>query len=288
MRIAVLGSRGQLGAAFVHACTGRYDVLAFDRAALDVTDHAAVIAAMHRARPDAIVNCSGYNAVDAAESHPVDAMLVNSCAVRSLAHAARELEAVFVQFSSDFVFDGSASAPMTEDEPPNPRCVYATSKLLGEWFAADAPMSYVLRVESLFGSAPGSRAKGSVESILDGLRAGRVVRVFGDRTVSPTHVGDASRATLELLERRPSPGVYHCVNSGSGTWLDVATESARLLGVVPQFDVVSLADVVLPVVRPQYCALSNAKLASVGIHMPSWQDGLARHIAPVDAAIRVE
>ena len=97
MRIAVLGARGQLGAAFVHACTGRYDVLAFDRAALDLTDSDAVIAAMHRARPDAIVNCSGYNAVDAAESHPVDAMLVNAFAVRSLARAASDLDAVFVQ-----------------------------------------------------------------------------------------------------------------------------------------------------------------------------------------------
>lgn len=279
MRMAVIGSRGQLGAAVVSACEARHEVVSFDRAALDVTDAAAVQAAMARVRPEVIINCSGYNAVDAAETNPVDALSANAFAVRSLARAAREQQAVLVQYSSDFVFDGTASAPMTEEHPPNPRCAYATSKLLGEWFAADAPGSFVLRVESLFGAAPGHRPKGSLESILDGLRAGRAVRVFGDRTVTPTAVADAAQATLGLLEQQAPPGLYHCVNSGVGTWLDIAQEAARQLGVTPEFDVVSLADVVLPAARPQYCALSNAKLASVGIVMPTWQDALARHLA---------
>ena len=278
MRIAVLGARGQLGAAVVEMCAARHDVIAFDRTALDLTDDAAVATTINRARPEVIINCSGYNAVDAAEDHPVDALQVNAFAVRSLARAARDVNATLVHYSSDFVFDGSASTPMTEDHAPNPRGVYATSKLLGEWLAADAPVSYVLRVESLFGAARGSRAKGSVESILEGLQAGRVVRVFGDRTVSPTYVVDAARATLALLERQAAPGLYHCVNSGAGTWLDVASEAACVLGVQPRFDVVSLADVVLPAVRPQYCAMSNAKLAAIGIGMPSWQDALARHV----------
>ncbi len=279
MRIAVIGARGQLGGAVVDACAGRHQVVPFDRASLDVTRADDVAAAMERVRPDAIINCSGYNAVDAAESRPVEALLVNAFAVRLLARAARALGAVLVQYSSDFVFDGTATAPMREEEPPNPRSAYATSKLLGEWFAADAPTSYVLRVESLFGAAPGHRAKGSLESILDGLKAGRPVRVFGDRTVSPTFVVDAARATLELLERRAPAGIYHCVNSGNGTWLEVAQEAARQLGVTPHFDVVATADVVLPALRPQYCAMANTKLASVGVAMPTWQDGLARHLA---------
>jgi len=279
MRVVVIGSRGQLGGAVVEACAGRHEVLPFDRASLDVTHAEQVAAAMERARPDAIINCSGYNAVDAAESRPVDALLVNAFAVRLLARAARTLGAVLVQYSSDFVFDGTATAPMREEEPPNPRSAYATSKLLGEWFAADAPTAYVLRVESLFGAAAGHRAKGSLESILDGLRAGRPVRVFGDRTVSPTFVVDAAHATLDLLERKAAPGLYHCVNSGSGTWLEVAQEAARQLGVTPHFDVVATADVVLPALRPQYCAMANARLASAGIVMPSWQDALARHLA---------
>ena len=158
------------------------------RARTEFMRDAAVRAAIERAKPDAIVNCAGFNAVDAAETQAVAALQANAFAVRSLARAARDTGAILVQFSSDFVFDGLATAPMTEMHPPNPRSAYAASKLLGEWFAADAPVSYVLRVESLFGVGPGGPDKGSLTSIVNGLRAGRVVKVFGDRTVSPTRM----------------------------------------------------------------------------------------------------
>jgi dTDP-4-dehydrorhamnose reductase len=283
MRIVVVGARGQLGASMVHACAGRHEVVAFDRASFDITDGMAVGDAMRRTRPDAIINCAGYNAVDRAESEPVEALRANAFAVRTLARAATEIGAVLVQFSTDFVFDGTATTPMREDLPPNPRSVYSASKLLGEWFAADAPVAYVLRVESLFGAAPGAVPKGSVQAIVDGLRAGRTVRVFGDRTVSPTFVTDASHATLSLLEQRSEPGLYHCVNSGSGTWLDVGVEAARLLGVTPSFEVVSVADVKLPAARPAYCALSNAKLAAAAVVMPTWQDALREYLVDHDA-----
>ena len=279
MRIAVVGAGGQLGSAMAQACGAAHQVTRFDRALLDITDPDAVAQALGRAEPDAIVNCAGYNAVDAAETHPVDAMQANAFAVRSLARAAHELGAALVQFSSDFVFDGTASAPMTEDVAPNPRSAYAMSKLVGEWFAADAPVAYVLRVESLFGAGPGGADKGSLASIVNGLRAGRAVRVFRDRVVSPTFVHDASKATVALLERRSEPGLYHCVNSGAATWLEVAREAARVLGVEPALEVVSVADVTLPAARPRYCAMSNGKLAAAtGFLMPTWQDALGRYI----------
>jgi dTDP-4-dehydrorhamnose reductase len=279
MRIAVVGARGQLGGAMVHEARNGHDVVPFDRSMLDIEDDDAVRESMRRIRPDAIINCAGYNAVDAAEMHPVDALRANAFAVRSLARAAREIGATLVQYSSDFVFDGTASAPMTEDEPPNPRSAYAASKLLGEWFAADAPVAYVLRVESLFGVGPGGTRKGSVEAIVRGLRAGDVVRVFGDRTVSPTYIEDAAKATRALIERRAAPGVYHCVNAGAATWHEVAVEAARLLKVTPRFEVVSVADVKLPAARPQYCALSNKKLeAAIGYELPTWQHALKRYL----------
>jgi dTDP-4-dehydrorhamnose reductase len=279
MRIAVVGARGQLGRAMVHECSTDHDVVALDRAALDITDHEAVMRRIGELRPAAIVNCTGYNFVDDAETHAVEALRVNAFGVCSLARAAQESGAALVHFSTDFVFDGTASAPMTEAHPPNPRSAYAASKLLGEWFAADAPAWYVLRVESLFGAAPGAAGKGSVEAILDGLRAGRVVRLFRDRTVSPTCVADAATATRTLLERRAEPGLYHCVNSGFATWLEVGLEAARLLGVTPQLDAVTLADVKLKAERPRYCALSNEKLqAALGYALPPWQDALARYV----------
>lgn len=278
MRVAVIGARGQLGAAMAREFRDGHSVDAFDRAALELTDGERVLETLTRLQPDAIVNCAAYNAVDAAEDHPVEALAVNAVAVRTLARAAAAVDAALVHYSTDFVFDGTASEPYSEDAPPNPKSVYATSKLLGEWLAADAPRAYVLRVESLFGAVPGMHGKGSVAAIVSALERGDVPKVFEDRTVSPTSIFDAARATRVLLERRAEPGTYHCVNTGHCTWLELATEVARLLGVPPRFEAVTLAALSLRAERPRYCALSNRKLTSLGISMPTWQDALGRYV----------
>lgn len=280
MRIAVTGARGQLGAAIVHEFAAGHDVLPLGSNDLDISDDDAVKATMERLRPDVIINCAAYNDVDGAEDHPIDALNVNAFGVRALAASAAAIDAVLVHYSTDFVFDGTATAPYTEGDRPDPRSVYAASKLLGEWFAADARRWYVLRVESLFGHATGARPpKGSVAGIMKKLMAGEEARVFEDRTVSPTHVLDAAHATRQLLETDAPTGLYHCVNSGYCTWLEFARELARQLRVEPKLAPVSVAHVPLRAQRPQYCALSNQKLLSVGVAMPSWQDGLRRCLA---------
>jgi dTDP-4-dehydrorhamnose reductase len=279
MRIAVVGARGQLGAALVGEFLPSHEVTALSRADLDITDDAAVDAAMTRLRPGVIVNCAYNGDVDGAEDHPVEALQANAFGVRALARAASASGAVLVHYSSDFVFDGTADRPYTEDDRPNPRSVYAVSKMLGEWFAGDAPRAYVLRVESLFGRAPnGPPPKGSVAGILKTMLEGGEPAVFEDRTVSPTYVLDAAMATRRLVEAGAAPGVYHCVNSGHCTWLGFARELARQLGIEPRLKPVRMADVQLRAPRPQYCALSNEKLASIGIVMPSWQDALQRYL----------
>jgi dTDP-4-dehydrorhamnose reductase len=281
MRVAVVGARGQLGAVVVHEfASAHHDVTGFAHADLELNDAAAVASAMTRVRPDVIINCAGYNAVDAAEDHPIEALRVNALAVRTLARAAASDGAALIHCSTDFVFDGTIERPLAEEDQPNPRSVYATSKLLGEWFAADAPRAYVLRVESLFGRAPGGPpAKGSAETILTALRCGDAARVFEDRTVSPTYVLDAARAMRYLLEHGSPGGLYHCVGSGHCTWLEFALEAARIMGREPRLQRVRVADVALRAERPKFCALSNAKLAAAGFEMPSWQDALSRYLA---------
>jgi dTDP-4-dehydrorhamnose reductase len=281
VRIAVVGAGGQLGAAVVHDCrSSGHDVRAFTRADFDITDDRSVVAALGAARPDAIVNCAAYNMVDAAEDHPVDALSINAFAVRTIAGAAERAGAAFVHYGSDFVFDGTAETPYTEDVRPSPRSAYGASKMLGEWFALDVPRSYVLRVESLFGRAPGGGPpKGSVAGILNGLRAGKTPPVFEDRIVSPTYIIDAATATRLLLERQAAPGLYHCVNSGHCSWLDFARELARVAGLEPRFTVVRMEDVKLRAERPRFCALSNEKLRQAGVEMPTWQNALARYAA---------
>jgi dTDP-4-dehydrorhamnose reductase len=282
MRIVVVGARGQLGAAVAHECGGVHETVALSRQDLDASDDRAVDAAMARLQPDVIVNGAAYTDVDGSEDHPVDALNGNAFAVRALARAAGAHGATLIHYSTDFVFDGAATRPYTEEDRPNPRSVYAVSKLIGEWFAMDAPRAYVLRVESLFGRAPGAGpAKGSVAGILNTLLAGGSPKVFEDRTVSPTYVMDAARATRHLIESSAPPGLYHCVNSGFVTWLGFAQELARQLGrpeLIARLLPVRMADVTLRAARPQYCALSNEKLRSAGFDMPAWQDSLRRHL----------
>jgi dTDP-4-dehydrorhamnose reductase len=249
---------------------------------LDITNDEQVRTVMGRAKPDAIVNCAAYNDVDGAEDHPVDALNLNTFAVRALARAANACDASLVHYSTDFVFDGKASQPYTENDAPNPRGTYAASKLLGEWFAEDAPRAYVLRVESLFGSVRGARpAKGSVASILKAIQSGAEARVFEDRTISPTYIFDGAAATRKLLETSAPAGLYHCVNSGSCTWLELAQELARLLSVEAKITPVRMTDMKLRAERPLYCVLSNAKLASAGVAMPDWRDALARYVSSI-------
>jgi dTDP-4-dehydrorhamnose reductase len=280
MRVVVVGARGQLGAAIVQTFSSEHEVTPLGHEDLDATDDLAVATTIERLRPDVIVNCAAYNDVDGAEDHPIEALQLNAFAVRALASAAAVRGALLVHYSTDFVFDGLASMPYTEDDHPNPRSVYAVSKRLGEWFAVDAGRSYVLRVESLFGTADQGRPpKGTVAAIWKKLIAGDDVRVFFDRTVSPTFVPDAARATLDLVARQAPPGLYHCVNSGYCTWLEFTVELARQLGVDPRIVSVRTADVALRASRPQYCALSNQKLLAAGIAMPTWQDAVGRLVA---------
>jgi dTDP-4-dehydrorhamnose reductase len=274
MKILVTGAAGQLAGAIIERFSGHAELLACSRRELDVTNTRAVLECVATFLPDVIINCSAYNNVDRAEDDPVAALDVNALALRTLGRATRSRDAVLVHYSTDFVFDGRSTRPYTEEDEPRPESVYAASKLLGEWFAREAPRAFVLRVESLFG---GRSAKSSIDRIVDALVEGRQARVFVDRTVSPSYVVDVAAATASLIERC-EPGLYHCVNNGYATWYELAQEIARQLGhdggIVP----ISVKDLQLPASRPQFAALSNAKLERAGITMPSWKDALTRYL----------
>ena len=281
MRVLVAGAGGQLGRVVARALAVEHDVVPLTRADLDITDEVRVRAAVADARPGIIVNCAAYNAVDAAEDDAVAALAVNAFGVRALARAAAAADATLVHYGTDFVFDGTASEPYREDDPPNPQSVYAASKLLGDWFAQGA-RAYVLRVESLFGGvdrpgAGGRRTGGSLDRMADALLAGREVRAFVDRVVSPSHVDDVAAATAALLRAAPAHGLYHCVASGHATWFEVATALAGELGVEPAIRGITLDELELRAPRPCFCALSNRKLAAAGIEMPHWRDAVARY-----------
>jgi dTDP-4-dehydrorhamnose reductase len=278
MRLLVTGAGGLLGSAVAREFSRSATVVPFDRTRLDVTNAAAVRAAIERERPDVVINCAAYNQVDAAEDHPRLALEVNAFATLALTQACAHVGATFVHYSSDFVFDGETDRPYREIDRPNPGSVYGASKLLGDLFALEQERTYVLRVESLFGvGAPGGR-RGSLGMIVDGIREGREVPVFTDRVVSPSYTPHIAAATRHVLETAAPQGLYHCVNSGSARWSEIAAYAAESLGLPLRARPVTLQTVTLRARRPRYCAMDNSKLGAVGYPMPAWQDALREYL----------
>jgi dTDP-4-dehydrorhamnose reductase len=279
MKVVVVGAAGQLGRATADYWAAGHDMTPFTRREVDLTDAAAVERAIEAVAPDLIVNCAAHNDVDGAEEAPAIAFAVNALAVRSLAAVATRTGATLVHYSTDFVFDGvDRSTPYTEADAARPQSVYGTSKLVGEWQAAIAPRAYVLRVESLFG---GVYVRSSVDKLIAGLARGEPLRVFADRSLTPSYVADVVQATRHLVETDAPAGLYHCVNSGVTNWLELTEELARLTGRsdTARLEPVAFASVPLKAKRPQYCALSNAKLRAAGFEMPEWRDALRRYLA---------
>ena len=275
-KVLVTGARGQLAGAILSAYRDAAEVRAYSREELDISDFDAVMARVDADRPNLIVNCASYNNVDQAEDEPERALAVNAFGVRVLARAAEASGATLVHYGTDFVFDGCSTRPYGEEDAPNPQGVYALTKLLGEWFALEAPRAFVLRVESLFG---GVAAKSSVDRIAQAIAEGREAKVFVDRTVSPSYVVDVAAATRAVVERG-EPGLYHCVGTGFATWHVLAQEVARIMRrerearIVP----ISVADLTLRAPRPQFAALANDKMLKI-TEMPTWQDALRRYLA---------
>ena len=276
MKVLVVGAGGQLGHAMATHLAGEHEVVAATRADVDLTVHAAVLEFVRRVAPNAIVNCASYNNVDGAEDNQRLTFAVNAFVPRTLARAAEALDAVFIHYSTDFVFAGTALQPYLETDLPEPLSVYAQSKLVGEWMAADWRRHFVVRVESLFG---GRQARSSVDRIVDAVRRGVEAPVFFDRVASPSYIDDVAGAAAHLLGGSASFGLYHCVNSGHATWLELGQEIARVLDrPTSTLKPVSVDSVRLRAPRPRFAALSNQKLAAAGFTMPTWQDAIHRHL----------
>jgi dTDP-4-dehydrorhamnose reductase len=280
MRVIVLGAAGQLGSAVARAfAADDAEVIPLGRSELDIADERQV-AALPGKQSDAIVNCAAFNAVDAAEDRIDEAMRANAEAVARLAQAAEASGAVFVHYSSDFVFDGESDRPYTEDDQPAPISAYGRSKLAGEHRAALASRAYVLRLSSVFGGLRGEGAGGSttIDRMVATTLAGGEVVAFSDRTVTPSYTIDVAEATRQLLRRQAAPGIYHCAGGPPATWTGLAAEIARQLGRPSHVRPVLTSAVTMRARRPRCCAMSNTKLTALGIAVPDWRDALARHL----------
>ncbi|MFZ5788485.1 MAG: dTDP-4-dehydrorhamnose reductase [Acidobacteriota bacterium] len=276
MKLLVTGSRGQLGRAMGRAAAARGLVfVGVDLPEFDVTDAAAVAETVALARPDVIVNCAAYTAVDAAEDDEARATEVNGTAVGHLARSADQVGALLVQVSTDYVFDGTARRRYREDDPPRPTSAYGRSKLVGEAAAAAARRHLIVRTAWLFGAG-----HNFVESIVGQVAAGAAsLRVVADQVGCPTYTEDLAATILALVDRG-SEGVFHAVNRGEVSWHGFAEEIVMRLGAEVPVTPISTAEAARRAPRPAYGVLDTAKLESLlGAPLPPWQDALGRYLS---------
>ncbi len=276
MRLLLTGSQGQLGRALAVASQRRcLDVAGIDLPEHDISDGPRVTALVRQWRPAVIVNCAAFTAVDLAEEHEEEARRVNAEAVGHLAAAANTVDALLVQISTDYVFDGTASRPYREDDPCRPLSAYGRSKLAGELAARQARRHLIVRTAWLYGEG-----QNFVGAIRRQLEAGaRTLRVVNDQFGSPTWAVDLAEALLALV-RLEVEGVVHAVNDGVTSWHGFACEIVRLLGADAEVVPVSTAQMPRPARRPPWSVLDTTLLCSIlGKPMPPWQDALARYLA---------
>ncbi len=282
MRITIFGIDGQLGGALRRALAD-HEVCPAPHARADVTDARAVARAVHDDAPHWVINAAAMTHVDRCETEPEAALRVNALGALHVARAAREAGARSLTVSTDYVFDGSATRPIPESDPPRPLNVYGASRLAGEHLAALAdPAAVIVRTSGLFGHDP-CRGKGGanfVETMLRLAAERDALEVVDDEVLSPTYAEDLAAQIRVLLEADPPPGVYHAVSHGACSWNAFARQIVLRAGLRTPVHAVSSAHWGAPARRPAYSALRNAALESLGIdRMPSWEDALARYLA---------
>jgi len=261
-------------------------VTAMDRAGLDVTDAAAVTDAITRGRPDVVVNCAAWTAVDDAEASEEQALAVNGGGAANLAAACARFGARLVQVSTDYVFAGDASRPYAEDDVPAPRTAYGRTKLAGERAVLGGlPGSgYVVRTAWLYGVHGPSFARTMIK--LEDQRP--TVDVVDDQYGQPTWTIDVARQIIALVHSPAAPGIYHATSSGQTTWFGLAREIFALLGADPA-RVRPIPSSALPRTarRPAYSVLGHGAWAGPGLPpIGEWRTALYRAFPGLLAAQR--
>jgi dTDP-4-dehydrorhamnose reductase len=257
------------------------DIVATDRTALDLRSADAIVATVRDVRPTVIVNAAAYTAVDRAEAERDAAFAINATAPAVLAAEAKRLRALLVHYSTDYVFDGTATSPYAEDAPTAPLSVYGASKLEGERaIAASGAAALVFRTSWVYGLTGANFLK-----TIRRLAAERdELRIVDDQAGVPNWSGALARATARVLALgagtlRERAGLYHLSSTGATTWYGFA---CAIVGDAPKPRVVAIAtrDYPTPARRPAYGVLSTAKFErTFGFALPPWRDALAACLA---------
>ena len=272
----VTGAGGMVARAVREFCEASGDsVFAYDRSQLDISNSTDVFQAVQHVKPDALVNCAAWTDVDGCESDAARAYAVNARGPENLAIACRDVNAVFVTISTDYVFDGTKEGFYTQQDEPNPLSVYGRAKLEGEQRSQEAnKASIVVRSGFIFGRG----GKNFLSTIVDRARRNEQLKAITDSYGTPTYGRDLAQRLRELAELK-HPGIFHVVNSGHGaSYAEFAREAIKCANLgEPPIEEVLTGSLNRPAPRPRNSRMRCLISPALGLTpLPDWRDALAR------------
>lgn len=276
-KVALIGGRGLLGQDIAKECKHRgWQISAPSSEGVNVTSANSVEAFLVAEKPDWVINCAAFVAVDAAEEKRHEADALNVQGAENVAKASVNAGAGLVQISTDYVFGGDKNEPYDENDATSPLGVYAESKLQGEVRVLDvAPEAIVARTAWLYGAGRDNFPL----KILRAAISGKSLRLVSDRVGSPTYTRDLAVALADMIEKPVPGGIYHVVNEGIASWYDLCREMIEYAGLEVDIQLAKNDEYLTPAARPMYSVLSTTKLQKAGIApLPHWKDAVHRFV----------
>lgn len=274
MKVLVTGGKGQLARAIAQDWPDA-DLSLVDVDDFDLGEPGAAASAIRALRPQVVVNAGAWTAVDACESDPERAMLINGTAVGWIAEACAEQNALLVQVSTDYVFAGTGTRPYREDDPTGPATAYGESKLLGEQEARKAPEHLILRTAWLYEAW----GQNFLRTMLRLARDGAPLKVVDDQRGTPTSCRALAKHLRNAIERG-ARGLYHATCAGECTWHGFAQEIFAQSGLEARLQPCATSEFPRPAPRPAYSVLDNGKRRAAGPDlMPDWREALTEVLA---------
>ena len=282
MKILVTGVNGQLGHDVVNELNKRgHEAVGVDIAEMDITDKLSVDTVISSVKPQAVIHCAAWTAVDAAEDNEDKVRAVNATGTKYIAEACKDIGAKLMYISTDYVFDGQGTTPWQPDcKDYKPLNVYGKTKFEGELAVANTLKEYfIVRIAWVFGV----NGKNFIKTMLSVGKTHDSVRVVNDQIGTPTYTYDLARLLVDMIET-DKYGYYHATNEGGYiSWYDFTKEIYRQAGYKTEVIPVSTQEYGLSkAARPFNSRLDKSKLVENGFKLlPTWQDALARYLKEI-------
>jgi dTDP-4-dehydrorhamnose reductase len=277
MRILITGGSGQLGREITEFFQANHQVFSYSSKELDITDKEKVDRVIAQIKPQVVVHTAAYTQVDLAESEQDKAFQVNGLGTRNIAIATEKVGAKLVYISTDYVFDGLAEEPYTEDFPPNPKSVYGKTKLAGENYVKKlSSRFFILRTSWVFGKF----GNNFVKTMLRMAQEQNKLTVVHDQIGSPTYTLDLAELISKMIETELY-GIYHVSNTGICSWYEFAEAILHNAGMSKiQVIPITTKDFPRPAPRPAYSVMDHRALRSSGFKVPRhWEEALQHYIS---------